>query len=77
MCNDSHGDATLAFCDPDFDLIGVLDKSNRIITKDLDLYFKRPKNQSIDLKLVKEKMKGLKYQVMAENYIFEKIKEDL
>lgn len=32
LCNDSHGDATLAFNDSDFELVGVLNSKNKIIS---------------------------------------------
>lgn len=73
LCNDSHGDATLARFDNDYKLIGVIDKNNKIVTSDLDSYFVLSKNKEIDLNFVKEKMKGLKYQVVANNYLFYKI----
>lgn len=73
LCNDSHGDATLAKSDEDFEFIGVIDKGNRIETKNLEKYFKLPKEKEINLNMVKEKMKGLKYTVTAENYLFRKV----
>jgi hypothetical protein len=71
LCNDSHGDATLANFDNDFTLIGVI-KNYKIVESNLNKYFKLPNNKENDLKQVKAKMKGPKYNVMAENYIFKK-----
>jgi hypothetical protein len=73
LCNDSHGDATLAKFDDDFELIGIV-KSNKIIINNLDDYFKLPKDKQVDLDVVKLKMKGFKYAKNAENYIFKKIR---
>ncbi len=73
LCNDSHGDATLARFDRDFQFIGVIDHNNDIVSDNLDEYFTLSKDKEIDLNIVKEKMKGLKYQVIAENYLFFKI----
>ena len=73
LCNDSHGDASLANFDDDYQLIGIID-NNKIKTKDLDKYFKLPAGKTIDLKKVRDEMKGLKYKVMAENYLFKKVK---
>lgn len=56
----------------DFKLIGIVD-NKRIESKNLDSYFILPKNKKTDLVLVREKMKGLKYKVVAENYVFRKI----
>lgn len=74
LCNDSHGDASLAIMDEDFEFIGVVNKGNRIQSTHLEDYFTLPKDRAIDLVLVKEKMKGLKYKQVAENYLFRKIK---
>jgi hypothetical protein len=74
LCNDSHGDATLSRFDNDFEFIGVIGKNNRIIDTKLDDYFVLPRSKNIDLVKVKEKMKGPKYKLTAENYLFRKIK---
>jgi len=73
LCNDSHGDATLANFDEDFQLVGVLESNSTIRTHNLDVYFTPIKGKDIDLDFVWTKMKGLKYQTMAENYLFEKV----
>ena len=75
LCNDSHGDATLARFDDDFELIGVVSGNNEIEQGELERYFKLPKEKPIDLKMVKDKMKGLKYTAAAENYVFRKISQ--
>lgn len=74
LCNDSHGDATLARFDDDFEFIGVIGKNNKIIRTHLDTYFVLPKSRQVDLAKVNEQMKGPKYKITAENYIFRKIK---
>jgi hypothetical protein len=73
LCNDSHGDATLAKFNVDFDFVGIVAKKNRIVDTKLNDYFLLPKNKDIDLVKVKDKMKGPKYKLSAENYIFRKI----
>ena len=73
LCNDSHGDATLARFDRDFEFIGIVDSKNKVQNNNLEQYFTLPKGKSIDFKIVKEKMKGLRYKVVAENYLFRKI----
>ena len=73
LCNDSHGDATLAKFDEDFEFIGIVDKKNRIQRNNLENYFSLPSNKPIDLNTIKAKMKGLKYSLTAENYLFRKI----
>lgn len=74
LCNDSHGDATLSRFDDDFEFIGVIGKKNRIIDTKLDDYFVLPGSKNVDLVKVKEKMKGPKYKLTAENYLFLKVK---
>lgn len=73
LCNDSHGDATLARYDDDYEFIGVIGKNNKIISTHLDSYFVLPGNQTVDLAKVNEQMKGPKYKISANNYIFRKI----
>jgi len=55
-------------------LIGIIDNKNKIQSKNLEDYFILPKGKTIDLKIVKEKMKGLKHKIVAQNYLFLKIK---
>ncbi|MBU9673332.1 hypothetical protein KQ939_00430 [Planococcus sp. CP5-4] len=73
LCNDSHGDATLARFDQDFEFIGIVNGNNKIEQDNLERYFQLAKDKPVDLKIVKEKMKGLNYTVAAENYVFRKI----
>lgn len=72
LCNDSHGDATLAFLDDDYELIGVVDSNKKIVTNELDSYFKFKRSREIDVDKVRSTMKGPKYKLMTENYIFRK-----
>lgn len=74
LCKDSHGDATLARFDEDFELVGIVDNKKKIQSNNLEDYFILPKGKTIDLEIVKKKMKGLKYKLVAENYLFRKIK---
>ena len=74
LCNDSHGDATLSRFDNEFDFVGVIGNNNRIIDTKLDDYFVLPGSKNVDLVKVNEKMKGPKYRLTAENYLFRKIK---
>ncbi len=72
LCNDSHGDATMARFDDDFDFIGVIDEQNVILSTCLDKYFTLPKGRDVDQEAVKTNMKGLKYILRSENYLFRK-----
>lgn len=70
LCNDSHGDATLAYLDEEYILITVIDEKNTLSTKNLDKYFTLKSKSYIDEKTVRTTMKGPKYDVQATNYIF-------
>lgn len=70
LCNDSHGDATLAYLDDDYDFIGVVESNNAIITNGLEKYFKFTKERQIDVSLVLSKMKGPRYKYQPYSYIF-------
>jgi hypothetical protein len=74
LCNDSHGDATLSKFGEDFKLVGTIDENYKIDDINLDDYFVMPKDKAVDLMNVKSKMKGPKYSISAENYLFQKIK---
>ena len=73
LCNDSHGDATMARFDDDFEFIGIVDEKNRINSTGLGNYFNLPKGRSVDLEAVQANMKDLKYTMSAENYLFRKL----
>lgn len=73
LCNDSHGDATLAFCDHDYEFIGVVNSKNIVVMENLEIYFQFIRRRPIDSEKVRTTMKGLKYKINAENYLFRKI----
>lgn len=72
LCNDSHGDATLAYRDSDYEFIGVINLNNMIDTENLEKYFKFSRSRDIDFEKVRKTMKGPNYKTKAENYIFRK-----
>jgi len=77
LVNDSHGDATLAYFDPDYAFVGVVEQENGnivIMTSDLEKYFKLYKNKEVDISKVRSEMKGPKYRIRTEYYLFKKIK---
>lgn len=55
------------------ELVGVIGKSSKIIETKLDDYFVLPRSKPVDLVKVKVKMKGPKYILSAENYLFCKV----
>lgn len=73
LCNDSHGDATLAYCDDDYEFIGVIDSRYKINSECLDDYFKFARQRPIDVEKVLKTMKGPKYKKKTGNYLFRKI----
>ena len=74
LCNDSHGDATLTRFDDDFAFIGTVDAEHSIHDDNLEHYFTMPKGKSLDFQRVVEKMQGPNYALVAENYLFRKIR---
>lgn len=70
LCNDSHGDATLAFFDEDYEFIGVADSGGAIETSGLRRYFQFARKRAVDLERVTKTMKGPRYSVRADNYLF-------
>jgi len=79
VCNNSHGDASMASMDKDFKLVAVYrryaDDKFTISNKNLDEYL-IPKNKNKPTKgeLLKS-MKGIAYTKSPSGYIFEKIDE--
>lgn len=76
LCNDSHGDASLAYFDDDYDFVGVVDCNFRVISKNKGQYFKLKSGKVADVDKVKATMKGPKYAYVKENYVF-RLKTDL
>lgn len=77
LANDSHGDATLAYVDEDYEFVGIVVYRNGKYIVDCtknDRYFKMKKNKPIDMDRVYEKMAGPKYAYQTEYYLFRKIK---
>ncbi len=73
LCNDSHGDATLARFDTDFKLIGVIDNNFKIQSDSLESYFILHGEKKVDLKMLIKSMKGPRYKLSANNYLFRKV----
>jgi len=74
VCNDSHGDASMASIDSDYELIGIFkritDENYSISDNNLDEYL-IPKKK-IDKNELKKKMKGVDFTKSALGYIFRK-----
>jgi len=79
VCNNSHGDASMASLDPDFELIAVYrrktDYKFSISDKNLEEYLK-PKNEIEPTKeQLMKSMKGIAYTKSPSGYIFKKVYE--
>nr|WP_319473703.1 hypothetical protein [uncultured Sphaerochaeta sp.] len=74
ICNNSHGDSTLAFLDDDYVLTGVIKRRGENFTiseNDLDTYFIKKDGTRINKEKVLEKMTGEHYTKSCFAYIFQ------
>jgi hypothetical protein len=75
LVNNSHGDATLAFCDDAYELIGVVKRNGQqfsLSSKDLQSYFETKSGKPIDKEKVEKTMRGPAYRKPVYGYIFQK-----
>ncbi|WP_316506109.1 class I SAM-dependent methyltransferase [Nitrosopumilus sp.] len=76
LVNNSHGDATMASIDKDYELVGVLNRKNddkySFSEKDLSSYFIPKKPVKITKKYVRQINRGIGYTKSASAYIFRK-----
>lgn len=73
VCNNSHGDASIAFTDPDYSLIGVIKRSDdkfQIVDANLNTYFKKKDESPIDKEKVLKRMTGENFTKKGYAYIF-------
>lgn len=78
LVNNSHGDASMAYLDDNYELIGAINQRNghcRLVTENLASYF-IPKKKDLDItKAYLEKhQRGIGYTKSASVYLFERIK---
>lgn len=79
VCNNSHGDDSIAFTDKDYSLIAVIKKNGdnfSITDADLDKYFKKKDGSKIDTDKVLRRMIGEKFTTTGYAYIFRKTGTD-
>ncbi|MFX1380276.1 MAG: hypothetical protein ACFFA4_14405, partial [Promethearchaeota archaeon] len=79
LANNTHGDASMAYLDNDYEFIAAIYRSNRqyrLTYKNLEKYF-IPKNQELKVneEYLKEKRRGIGYTKTANAYLFRKIKK--
>lgn len=73
LCNNSHGDASLAYVDKEYELIGVVKRNGNqfsINEKDLHTYFMKKDGSPIDRAKVEETMIGEKFTHTGYAYLF-------
>ena len=79
VCNNSHGDASMASLDKDYKLIAFYRKYSddkfTISSKNLNEYLKPKRGNSPTKEELLKTMKGIAYTKSPSGYIFEKIKE--
>lgn len=76
IVNNSHGDASLAYLDKSFKLIGVTKRYGnhfKISEKDLNIYFKTKTGKPIDMGKIEKTMRGPGFIKIAYAYIFKKV----
>jgi hypothetical protein len=77
LVNNSHGDASMAFIDPDYQFIGAILRNkgkHRISEKELDTYFIPEKPVEISKAYLEQTQKGIGYQKTASSYLFRRVK---
>ena len=75
LANNSHGDASMAYLDEDFDLYGVIDYQNKkyyLKSDKLDEYFIPKKNIIVTKELLEKTNRGVGYTKSANYYLFRK-----
>jgi len=77
LANNTHGDASMANLDEQFEIYAVIYKSNRkfyLTQKDLEKYFVPKKNIKITAEYLEKINRGIGYKKPANYYIFKKVK---
>jgi hypothetical protein len=75
LANNSHGDASMAFLDPDYTLTAVIHRRNgrySLSTNNLDSYFIPKKPIEITKAYLEERQKGIAYAKTAASYLFQR-----
>lgn len=76
VCNNSHGDASMASMDPEYELIAIYnrrtDEKFSISSKNLQEYMIPKKKIKITRESIEETMKGIPYTKSPSGYVFRK-----
>lgn len=73
LANNSHGDASMAQLDDDFDFFGVIEYQNKkysLKTENLDEYFIPNKKITVTDEFIEKTGKGIGYKKSANYYVF-------
>lgn len=76
ICNNSHGDSSVAILDEDYEFIGVITRKDEKFTlsyNNLDNYFIKKDGSIIDREKVLQTMIGEKFTIDCYAYIFKKL----
>ena len=76
LANDSHGDASLAKLDPQFELVAVVQRRSgrhSISIKNLDQYFIAKRPGSVTAEEIEKRGRGIGYKQAATAYLFRKV----
>jgi len=76
LANNSHGDASLAFLDKAFKMVGAVKRYGdhfKISDKELSTYFKTKTGKPIEIEKIENTMRGPGFTKMAYAYIFKKL----
>ncbi len=76
LANNSHGDASMASIDPEFELTGVIDKRGqayRSSTRDLDTYLIPKGDKKVTRELLERTNRGIGYTRSPSAYLFRKV----
>jgi len=77
LVNNSHGDASMASIDSDYEFIAAVNRSqgkHRLMEKNLDRYFIPKSTANISKEYIEKIQKGIGYTKSASAYIFKRIK---
>jgi hypothetical protein len=77
VANNSHGDASMAFIDEDYELTAVVQHTKykyRLITENLNTYFVPKKRVHLTREYLEQKQRGIPYVKSAEAYLFVRVK---
>jgi hypothetical protein len=76
FANNSHGDASMASIDKDYEFVGIMQKSkgkHRLSEKNLGEYFVPKKETDITKEYLEKIQKGIGYKKTASSYIFSRV----